>query len=96
MISYQWLDFQLVVENFNWLSLKVVKVGNGLKVISLHIYAIRTTKKHCVVNIKDVKILSIWAKIGPKTSVLVSRTGQIQGLLYEHLRDSMIHSFIHS
>ena len=34
LASMQWLDFQLVVENFNWLSLKVVKVGNGLKVIS--------------------------------------------------------------
>ena len=47
MISYRWLDFQPVVQNQNWLLPIVLKVENALKLFFCHIYAIRTTQKHC-------------------------------------------------
>ena len=43
MLSYQWLDFQPMVQNINGLALLVLKAGNALKVFSWHICAIRTT-----------------------------------------------------
>ena len=66
MILYQWLDFQPVVQNWNWLSPIALKVGNTLTWFSWPIYAIRTTKKLCEVNIRILKCCRYWSNLVPE------------------------------
>ena len=69
MISYRWLDFQPVVQNYKLAFTNSFKSWKFSEPVFGYIYAIRTTWKHNEVHFKDFEMLSFWAQFGPETTM---------------------------